>query len=76
MPKELSSPYHLSPQSALVLLAPIGGTLGDLEARLAQYVGRVPMPDADRETLSRALEIVTQARSEIAELSKSQSAAG
>lgn len=76
MPKELSSPYHLSPQSAPVLLAPIGGTLGDLEARLTQYAERVPMPDADRETVSRAIEIVSQARARIVDLSKSHQTAG
>ncbi len=72
MPKELSSPYHLSPQSAPVLLAPIGGTLGELEARLTQYVERVPMPDVDRETVARALDAVAQARAKIVELGKSQ----
>lgn len=70
MPKELSSPYHLSPHSAPVLLTPIGGALGDLEARLTQYVDRVPMPDPDRETVSQALTIIAQARLKIAELSK------
>ncbi|MGH2459945.1 MAG: hypothetical protein ACRDIY_13895 [Chloroflexota bacterium] len=76
MPKELSSPYHLSPHSAPVLLTPIGGALGELEARLTQYVDRIPMPDADRETVSQALSIVSQARRRIVELATSQPTAG
>lgn len=71
MAREISSPYHLSPQSAPVLLGPIEATLAELEARLRQYVDRLPMSDSDRETVAQAHEVMAQNRAKIAALAAS-----
>lgn len=68
MAKEISSPYHLSPQSAAALLRPIEASLAELEARLIQYVERIPMPYADREKVAVARKIVAEDRARIAEV--------
>ena len=69
MARTVTTPYHLGPQSAFALLPPVTTSLGELEARLTQYVERIPMPDADREALERALGIVAECRRRVAEIS-------
>lgn len=62
-------PFHVSEQSASVLLGPIEASLAELEARLSLYVGRIAMSDADRTAIARAREIVAKARSDISQTS-------
>jgi hypothetical protein len=73
MAKPISSPYHLAPQSAVALLGPIEASLAELEARLTQFIERIPMSDADRETVARARGIVAEDRAKIAALVASPS---
>lgn len=68
MANRASSPFHLGPQTAKSLLGPVEARLLELEARLTQYVERIPMSDADREVISRARQSVAQDRSRIVEL--------
>ncbi len=68
MPKQISSPFHVSPQSAVALLRPIAGILVELEARLAQYEERLPMSDSDREKIAAARDIIARDLRRIAEL--------
>jgi len=68
MAKEILSPYHLSPQSAVALLRPIEAALGELESRLTQYVERIPMPDSDRETVATVRSIVAGDRARVTEI--------
>ncbi len=68
MAKDITSPYHLSSQSAVALLRPVEATLAELEARLNQYVERIPMSDSDREKVATARKIVAEDRARIAEI--------
>ena len=68
MARPVSSPFHLSPQSAVALLRPIAATLVELEARLAQYEERIPMPDSDREKIAVARGLIAHDLRRIAEL--------
>ena len=63
-----NTPYHVGEQSAAVLLGPIAAELATLEARLAHYVSRLRMPEADRATLERARALVAATRAELASL--------
>lgn len=62
MVRSAASPYHLGPQSARALLPPIQESLERIEARLAQYVERIPMGEFDREVLARAREVIQETR--------------
>ena len=60
--------YHVSEQSAPVLLAPIRETLLELEKRTRNYVERVHLHPGTGETLSAAHAALVQAREEIERL--------
>jgi|GEM_PF-4050808 len=59
------TPYHLSPHTATVLLGPIEANLAELENRLARYVERLAMTEADRAVVTEALGIVARAREQV-----------
>jgi hypothetical protein len=68
--------YHVSEQSAPVLLAPIRESLRELEQRARNYVERVNLqPGADK-TLSAAHEAIARARQEIERLTETGSSTG
>ncbi len=60
--------FHLGQQYALALLGPISSALGELEARLTQYVERMPMSDDDRAATFQAQSAVAQARAQVERL--------
>ncbi|MBX6770222.1 MAG: hypothetical protein IRY83_00695 [Chloroflexi bacterium] len=68
MPARFHTPYHLGPQSAEALLRPIDAALAELESRLAHYVERIPMSEADRDRVARAHELVARCRSGLGDL--------
>ena len=59
---ELTLPkFHIDTQYAVALLGPIGITLDELTARLAQYAGRMLLSVADRAAIARASEAISAA---------------
>ncbi len=63
-------PYHLGQQYASALLRPVAASLADLEARLTQYVERMPMSDDDRAAMFAAQSAVAQAKAEVERLAQ------
>lgn len=59
-------PYHLGEQHAGGLLSPIEASLGQLCARLNQYVQRIPMSEADRARVAVVEGIVREAYERVA----------
>jgi hypothetical protein len=68
MTDEVNVPYHIADQRATALLPPIATTLGELEARLDQYVRRIRMPDADRALVAQARAAIGEARSRLEQI--------
>ncbi len=68
MSPKAASPYHLGEQHASALLRPIEAALAELEARLVQYVERIPMSDDDREAVRAGQNVVNQARAGLGEI--------
>ena len=60
------TPYHIGEQNAAALLAPIALDLERIEARLAHFVERLRMPEAEREKVARARDVLARARRELA----------
>jgi hypothetical protein len=60
--------YHITNQSARVLLHPIAATLGELERRTRHYVERVNLDPGDDVTLIAASEAIARARAEVERL--------
>ncbi len=60
--------FHLGQQYAPALLGPISSALGELEARLTQYVESIPMSDDDRVATFQAQSAVAQARAQVERL--------
>jgi hypothetical protein len=53
--------FHIDTQFAVALLSPIGSTLDEMNARLSQYAGRMPLSDTDRAVIARASEAISAA---------------
>lgn len=65
MPDQRKPPYHIGEQYPVALLPPVVATLGELQARLNQYVERLHLSDADRTRLAAARDAVSEARSRV-----------
>ena len=65
MADKIRPPYHIGEQSAAALLPPIVATLGELDARLTQYVERLHLSDHDRARLAEAEQVVARARASV-----------
>ncbi len=57
--------YHIREQQADALLAPVRATLRETETRLAHYIERLHLPDADADALRAARAALATARGEI-----------
>src|SRR5262249_61314931 len=68
MTDKANVPYHIADQRAVALLPPVATELAALESRLAQYVTRINMPDADRALVAQARDALTDARSRLTQI--------
>jgi hypothetical protein len=68
MTDKANVPYHIADQRAVALLPPVATELAELEARLAQYVTRINMPDADRALVAQARDALAEARSRLTQI--------
>jgi uncharacterized coiled-coil protein SlyX len=68
VPNPKLSPYHIGEQRGIALLGPVEATLAELEARLAHFVDRINLSDADRSAVAEARSVVGQAHARLAAL--------
>ncbi len=69
-------PLHIAEQRAAALLPPVGAALAELEERLARYVQRLRMGDADRALVDEARAAVAQVRDQLDQLAARAASVG